>query len=190
VRLLQAVAGAVPPGLAVVVAFRSEEVDDGSPLRHLERAQSLHLGPLSPTAVGALAASMAGPLPDRVVDTVVRLADGSPFMAAAVLRGLVESGALTGSAHGWTVDDDALADVQAAGARQPARPAPRAAARRGAAAAVGRRRARQVLRRGRRRAALRRARGRCGCPGRRPATPAAVGRRAHRPVQLQPRQDP
>lgn len=33
-------------------------------------------------------------------------------MGAAVLRGLVECGALTASEHGWVVDDAALAEVQ------------------------------------------------------------------------------
>ena len=37
---------------------------------------------------------MAGPLPDEAVSVIERLAEGSPFMAAAALRGLVESGAL------------------------------------------------------------------------------------------------
>ena len=37
---------------------------------------------------------MAGPLPDQAVDVIERLAEGSPFMAAAAVRGLVESGAL------------------------------------------------------------------------------------------------
>jgi diguanylate cyclase (GGDEF)-like protein/PAS domain S-box-containing protein len=61
-----------------------------------------------------LAESMAGPLPLPAVSTVVRLADGSPFMGAAVLRGLVESGALVSGPGGWTVDEAALQDVQTA----------------------------------------------------------------------------
>ncbi len=59
-----------------------------------------------------LAESMAGPLPEKAVATVTRLADGSPFMGAAVLRGLVECGALTAGGGGWVVDDAALAEVQ------------------------------------------------------------------------------
>ena len=64
-----------------------------------------------------LAESMAGPLPRLVLDTVVRLADGNPFMGAAVMRGLVESSALSSSSSsdlGWTVDVEKLRDVQAA----------------------------------------------------------------------------
>lgn len=100
------------PHLGVVAAFRSEEVAEDEPLRTIETALPLHLGRLSDTAMTQLAESMAGPLPAKAVATVTRLADGSPFMGAAVLRGLVECGALTASAGGWLVDDAALAEVQ------------------------------------------------------------------------------
>ena len=115
VRLLSEVfaADAAPPAhLGVIAAFRSEEVAEDHPLRSIAQAQVVQLGPLPPAAMAQLAESMAGPLPDRAVDTVVRLADGSPFMGAAVLRGLVESGALVGGSRGWTVDEAELRDVQ------------------------------------------------------------------------------
>ncbi|MCU1594198.1 MAG: Sensory box histidine kinase [Frankiales bacterium] len=115
VRLLtEAVAADLPPHLGVIAAFRSEEVPVDHPLRQISGAQSVQLGPLPPTAMSQLAESMAGPLPDKAVATVVRLADGSPFMGAAVLRGLVECGALVGAAAGWVVDEAALRDVQTA----------------------------------------------------------------------------
>src|SRR5204862_3045570 len=44
---------------------------------------------------------------------VVDLAEGSPFMAAAVLRGLVESGALVDTPDGWTSQPAALDEVSA-----------------------------------------------------------------------------
>ena len=62
----------------------------------------------------ALAESMAGPVPAAAADLVVRLADGNPFMGAAVLRGMVETGALTAGADGWVTDADRMQDVQAA----------------------------------------------------------------------------
>ena len=100
--------------LGVIAAFRSEEVPPGAPLREIPGAHPVHLGPLSDRAVEMLAQSMAGPIPAEAVHTVVRLADGSPFMAAAVLRGLVEAGALLDGPDGWTVDRAALRDVQTA----------------------------------------------------------------------------
>ena len=42
----------------------------------------------------ALAESMAGALPREAIELVVRLSEGNPFMASAVLHGLVEDGAL------------------------------------------------------------------------------------------------
>ncbi|WP_183094523.1 EAL domain-containing protein [Nocardioides stalactiti] len=115
VRLLtQAFAADVdlPAYLGVVASFRSEEVGPEDPLRTIATAQALHLGRLSDRAMTLLAESMAGPLPDQAVAIVTRLADGSPFMGAAVLRGLVECGALTASPGGWLVDETALAEVQ------------------------------------------------------------------------------
>ena len=55
---------------------------------------------------------MAGPLPVPVVESIIRLADGSPFMASAVLRGLAESGALLREADGWKVDALKIGEVQ------------------------------------------------------------------------------
>jgi PAS domain S-box-containing protein len=108
-------AGNEPPvNVGVIAAFRSEEVAADDPLRAISNARSVRLDPLSPRAVGLLAESMAGPLPAEAIDTVVRLADGNPFMAAAVLHGLVESEAITATSTGWTVDPSRLPDVQAA----------------------------------------------------------------------------
>ena len=55
---------------------------------------------------------MAGPLPEEAVALVERLSKGSPFMAAAALQGLVESGALVAEPTGWRVEPLAMADVQ------------------------------------------------------------------------------
>ena len=115
IRLLVEAFAADDGGLAhlgVVAAFRSEEVPADAPLRTIASAKSLHLGRLPDPAMTQLAESMAGPLPPKAVETVTRLADGSPFMGAAVLRGLVECGALVGGVGGWLVDDVALAEVQ------------------------------------------------------------------------------
>jgi len=107
--------GATPPAhLGVIAAFRSEEVAPDHPLREIAQGLSVQLGALPPVAMAHLAESMAGPLPLKAVSTIVRLADGSPFMGAAVLRGLVESGALATSPDGWVVDEAALDDVQTA----------------------------------------------------------------------------
>ncbi len=103
-----------PQFVGVIAAFRSEEVSAEHQLRAIPFAHSVHLGPLAARAMRQLSESMAGPLPDEAINTVVRLADGNPFMGAAVLRGLFESGALLSTDQGWQVDEAALLDVQTA----------------------------------------------------------------------------
>jgi two-component system sensor kinase len=96
----------------LVVAFRSEEVPAGHLLRALTSALHLNLPPFEPEDVRRLAESMAGPLPAEALALLERLSEGSPFMAEAVLQGLVESGALVAEPAGWRVEPLAMADVQ------------------------------------------------------------------------------
>ncbi len=98
--------------LLVMVAFRSEEVPAGHRLRTLQPTAHLRLDPFSGTDVRRLAESMAGPLSVEVLEVIERLSEGSPFMASAVLRGLVEAGALVPEASGWSVDASALSDAR------------------------------------------------------------------------------
>jgi two-component system sensor kinase len=98
--------------ILLVAAFRSEEVEAGHLLRTLQHAAHLTLPSFQAANVRKLVKSMAGPLPDEAVNVIERLAEGSPFMAAAALRGLVESGALAPIPTGWRVEPLAMADVQ------------------------------------------------------------------------------
>jgi signal transduction histidine kinase/tetratricopeptide (TPR) repeat protein len=97
--------------LLVVAAFRTEEVRSGDPLRAVSRRRVV-LSPFGPADVRALVESMAGQVPDEALDVVTRLSAGSPFMAGAVLRGLVESGALFSEGGEWRTDDELMADAQ------------------------------------------------------------------------------
>lgn len=97
--------------VAVVLAFRTEEVAADHPLRRL-RARRIGLPPFTPRDLRSLVESMAGPVPDEALALVNGLAAGSPFMASAVLRGLVESGALVDTPSGWRVDATALRQAQ------------------------------------------------------------------------------
>jgi predicted ATPase len=81
-------------------------------LRSLHPSLQLKLKKFDADDIHRLLISMAGPLPETILQQVVNLADGSPFMASAVLRGLVESGALVADAEGWRVEPLALADLQ------------------------------------------------------------------------------
>jgi len=96
----------------LVVAFRSEEVGDGHRLRRSNPAAHLNLSRLNPEEIRSLAESMAGPLPEEGVHAVYRLSEGSPFMASAVLRGLVEAGALVAAPLGWRFEPSAMESSQ------------------------------------------------------------------------------
>ena len=98
--------------VAVVIAYRTEEVAVGAPLLALRTTAHLQLAPLTAAGVRALAESMAGKLPEVALDALVRLSEGSPFLATALLRGLVEMGALKRRDDLWRMEADALADIQ------------------------------------------------------------------------------
>jgi two-component system sensor kinase len=99
--------------VVVAVAFRSEEVEAGHVLRSFEDPIRLTLEPLRASDVRSLVESMAGVIPDEAVEVVIDLSEGSPFMAAAVLRGLVESSALVEGSDGWQVVPEALREATA-----------------------------------------------------------------------------
>jgi two-component system sensor kinase len=96
----------------VVAAFRSDEIPRGHLLRSVQAVEQVILEPFTLDDVRHLVESMAGIVPPDVVKVVSQLSEGSPFMATAVLRGLVESGALVANASGWMIEPVALADLQ------------------------------------------------------------------------------
>ena len=96
----------------LVVSFRSEEAGPGHMLRRLKPSAHLRLATFGAADVARMAESMAGALPPEAVELVARLSEGNPFMASAVLHGLVEDGALVPGPDGWQVDPDAMAHVR------------------------------------------------------------------------------
>ena len=96
----------------LLAAFRSEEVEAEHPLRKIRPLDTIKLLPFSSKDTRKLAASMAGTLPEEVLQLLERLSEGSPFMISAVLRGLEESGALLPDGDGWQIEPHALDDVQ------------------------------------------------------------------------------
>ncbi len=110
--MIRANAHGVDSHVLLVIAFRSEETPPDHILRRLQAASHLQLGPFSPAEIQQLAESMAGPLPDEAIDVVRELCGGSPFMASAVLRGLIESNALVPAQRGWRVEPLSLANLQ------------------------------------------------------------------------------
>ncbi|WP_447973539.1 serine/threonine protein kinase [Nitrospira sp. Kam-Ns4a] len=105
----------------IVVAFRPEEVPAGHALRSLSPSLHLRLEPFGADAIRGLVESMAGPVPDEALAVVSRVSGGSPFMVMAILRGLVETGALVAEPDllerepqepVWRMKSLALTDVQ------------------------------------------------------------------------------
>jgi signal transduction histidine kinase/ActR/RegA family two-component response regulator/predicted negative regulator of RcsB-dependent stress response len=104
--------GAGPRHVMLVAAFRSEEVPEAHPLRMLKAIAHIALQPMQDADLRKLAESMAGPLPEVALQAISQLASGSPFMATAVLRGLVESRALFRGPSGWIADPAGLDAAQ------------------------------------------------------------------------------
>ena len=99
----------------LLIAFRSEEVSADHKLRRLHPSLHLRLDPFESDDVRRLAESMAGPLPAEAVEAIISRSGGCPFMASAMLRGMVESGALACGPSGWQVEPLALADLRSSG---------------------------------------------------------------------------
>ncbi|TSC29317.1 ATP-binding protein [Corallococcus sp. Z5C101001] len=96
----------------LIVSFRSEDLHAGHVLRRLTPGAHLKLSTLGADEVARLAESMAGVLPPEALELVTRLAEGNPFMASAVLHGLVEDGVLIPGPEGWRVQPEAMAHAR------------------------------------------------------------------------------
>ncbi|MHB1923649.1 MAG: ATP-binding protein [Acidimicrobiales bacterium] len=98
----------------VILSYRTGELVLSSPMR---ADRSLTLAPLSNSDIEALAHSMAGPLPPEALAELNRLSGPSPLMAQAVLREMVDCGALCPGPDpgaGWVVAAGPMADISRA----------------------------------------------------------------------------
>ena len=94
------------------MAFRPGELAVDHVLRTLPWGERITLPPLSPVQTDQLVQSAAGPLPADALALIARLGDGSPFMALAILHGLVESGGLVWDGDRWRTEPARLAGLQ------------------------------------------------------------------------------
>ncbi len=113
-RILSAVSQISPKHLSLLVFSRPVDDLQTELYRRLNSPTRIHLESIDDTAIGQLAESMAGPLPKEAIGVVQQYAEGSPFMATAVLRGMVESGVLTIKHKRWRIDTEKLSTFQAA----------------------------------------------------------------------------
>ena len=98
--------------MLLVVGLRSDEASTDDRLLKMQPTAHIRLSAFEPDEVRQLVESMAGPLPAEALELIQRLSDGSPFMASAMLYGLVESGALIPEDDGWRVEPLALSGLQ------------------------------------------------------------------------------
>lgn len=96
----------------LVVGVRSDQMSADDRLYQIPSSLHLQISPFEPHEIRQLVESMAGPLPSEALELLIRLSDGSPFMASAMLYGLVESGSLVPESGAWRVEPVALSDLQ------------------------------------------------------------------------------
>ncbi|MFO0918174.1 MAG: response regulator [Planctomycetaceae bacterium] len=96
----------------LIVALRSDEVAPDDRIYKIQSSGHLRLSAFDAQEIRQLVESMAGPLPADALELILRLSDGTPFMASAMLYGLVESGALVPEDDGWRVEPLALSDLR------------------------------------------------------------------------------
>ncbi len=98
---------------ALVLSMRPNEGVSSAVFERVAVKTRIALQPLDSKEIRALVESMAGILPEIAIETIIKLSAGSPFMASAILRGMVESGALVTHHNGWKIEPEKLADIQA-----------------------------------------------------------------------------
>lgn len=99
------------PTLIVLSATNSKQVS--SLESRLDVDIKTELQPLNEREMLLLLDSMTGSLPRQATDAICSLALGNPFMAEAILRGMVETGVLRFSGTEWVVDPELLNEIQA-----------------------------------------------------------------------------
>ena len=104
-----------PTNALLVVATRPNDDLLGRLRTSLNPNHEISLHPLQRSESDMLLQSMAGTLPVAVEDAVWGMAAGNPFVASAVLRGLVEGEAIRPSESGWEIDEENFNDLQMSG---------------------------------------------------------------------------
>ena len=107
--------GSVDGYISLVIAYRSDDEAQVRELDALKCRTHVSLGGLDEIGQKQLLESMAGPLPTEAVELIAKLANGSPFMTAAMLRGMVESGVLIAEADGWRVVPSEIKELRSSG---------------------------------------------------------------------------
>ena len=98
----------------IVLSVRSENPERVQMLdEFFPGSTPIQLGPLDDSEITELIESMAGQLPSEVSELILRLSEGSPFMASAMLQGMGETGAIYREDDQWKVDEERMSRLQA-----------------------------------------------------------------------------
>jgi tetratricopeptide (TPR) repeat protein len=101
--------------VTVVAAMRTEQIGEEHPARGWVSASTVTLRALNDAQTRDVVSSMIGPAPDEAHAVIRRVSGGRPFVITAVVRALVESGALRPGSRGWAIDADTLASLTSSG---------------------------------------------------------------------------
>ena len=115
VQVLQQVSECEVRYQLLLISTRNDQGESSLLRSILQVSKHIELQPLDDESVLRLCESMAGPLPAECIEIVRKYAEGSPLMVEAILRGMVESGALVSQYDRWVVDHDKLKNFQTAG---------------------------------------------------------------------------
>ena len=98
--------------ILTIASMRPDTHDKKPTVESFESDITIDLSPLSRDEIKLLTQSMAGTLPPEVLDTVVRVSQGSPFMASSILRGMISSGTIVPTDEGWKTVPEKLTAIQ------------------------------------------------------------------------------
>lgn len=102
----------LPKYTLLIFTISSEENGDKEFLETVQVEHKHTLGGLSEVEIEQLLGSAGGRLPETAVNVVKSLAEGSPYMAMAILHGLIEKRAIVFDTNRWRVDSRRLNTIQ------------------------------------------------------------------------------
>ncbi|HMO14383.1 MAG TPA: ATP-binding protein [Pirellulaceae bacterium] len=91
--------------LTIIAGFSNDLEMSFEPVQTNDVFHRIRLGTLSLTDTRSLIESMAGPMPDAVVQFAYEHAKGNAYLIQSLLQGLIESQAIVASSEGWTLNE-------------------------------------------------------------------------------------
>ncbi len=112
-EVLKQLLAAVPQHTHLILSLRDTDPAICRTIESMNPDLMLEPQRLEDHEIQALIESMAGCLPEEAIQVSTSLSSGSPFMASAIIRGMVESRALYCNEGIWKIDSDKMSAVKA-----------------------------------------------------------------------------